>query len=261
MLINCVLCSCSYEKAPWVSEIQDKGDLFYVEQYADLPNSGHSTAQHKQTSQQNGGEVMKDKRLTGNKLFGHIRRMKKTKKTSDIINAKDNYDNQDRDTANVERGKKLEVKLRVNPPRIGPYKRDDLESVMGIIPLKSLAANDRDELSYGQEYGRDSRIVIAGFTPTGPAIASHQLEIGEYHTFIFVKGLRTETKKTETKNTKTRNDKNQEFLPQFLSFFSDFGHFQFRSIHIPHRNTQEIYAIQSLRGRHYDARFSEGYTL
>ena len=198
--------------------------------------------------------MIKDKRLTGNKLFGHIRRMKKTKKTSDIINAKDNNDNQDRDTANVERGKKLEVKLCVNPPRIGPYKRDDLESVMGIIPLKSLAANDRDELSYGQEYGRDSRIVIAGFTPTGPAIASHQLEIGKYSTFIFVKGLRTETKKLKRKSQNQKWPK-PKFLPQF--FFFDFGHFQFRCIHVPHRNTQEVYAIQSLRGRHYaDARFS-----
>lgn len=183
MLINYVLYSSSYEKAPWVSEIQDKGDLFYVEQYADVANTGHSTAQHKQTNQQNGGQVIKDKRLTGNKLFDHIRRMKKTKKTSDIISANDNYDDQQRGTVNVERDKKLEVKLRVNPPRIGPYKRDDLESVMGIIPLKSLAANDRDELSYSQEYGRDSKIIIAGFTPTGPAIASHQLEIGEYHTY------------------------------------------------------------------------------
>ena len=182
MLINYVVHSCSYEKAPWVSEIQDKGDLFYVEQYADVPNSEHSTAQYKQTNQQNGGQVLKDKRLTGNKLFDHIRRMKKNKKTSDIISAKDNYDDQQRDTANVERDKKVEVKLRVNPPRIGPYKRDDLESVMGIIPLKSSAANDRDELSYSQEYGRDSKIIIAGFTPTGPAIASHQLEIGEYCT-------------------------------------------------------------------------------
>ncbi|XP_028397888.1 protein inturned-like isoform X2 [Dendronephthya gigantea] len=171
----------SYEKAPWVSEIQDKGDLFYVEQYVDDPNTGHSTAQQKQTSeqyQQNGGQVIKDKRLTGNKLLDFISQMKKTKKTDIGISQKDNP-NQDQDRAGKEKDMKFEVKLRVHPPRIGPYKRDDLESVLGIIPLKSVTANDRDELSFTHEYGRDSRIVIAGFTPTGPAIRSHQLEIGD----------------------------------------------------------------------------------
>ncbi len=182
-MINVVVYFSSYEKAPWVSEIQEKGDLFYVEQYVDVPNTGHSTEQHKQTTyQQNGGQVIKDKRLTGNKLLDLISRMKKTKKTSDIASLQQDYYDKQKTTRNVERDSKREVKLRVNPPRIGPYKRDDLESVLGVIPLKPLTANDRDELSYTQEYGRDSKIIIAGFTPTGPAIASHQLEIGEYHT-------------------------------------------------------------------------------
>ena len=178
MMINVVIYFSSYERAPWVSEIQDKGDLFYVEQYVDVPNTGHSTAAHikQTTNQQNGGQVIKDKRPSGNKLFDLLAGMKKTKKASDIVSLQQNYHHKQQDTTNVERDTKLEVKLRVNPPRIGPYKRDDLESVLGIIPLKSLAAN---ELSY--QYGRDSKIVIAGFTPTGPAIASHQLEIGEYH--------------------------------------------------------------------------------
>ena len=182
MVINVVLYFPSYEKAPWVSEIQDKGDLFYVEQYVDVPNMGHSTAQHKQTCQQNGGQVTKDKRVGGNKFLDLISPMKKTKKTPDITSLQQNYHDKQQDVLNVERDTKIEVKLRVNPPRIGPYKRDDLESVLGIIPLKSLAANDRDELymSYTQDYGRDSKIIIAGFTPTGPAHASNQLEIGKY---------------------------------------------------------------------------------
>ncbi|CAB3986723.1 inturned isoform X1 [Paramuricea clavata] len=177
----------SYEKAPWVSEIQDKGDLFYVEQYVDVPNTEHSTAAHikQTTNQQNGGQMIKDKRSSGNKFFDLLAGMKKTKKASDIVSSQQNYHHK-QDTTNVERDTKLEVKLHVNPPRIGPYKRDDLESVLGIIPLKSLAAN---ELSY--EYGRDSKIVIAGFTPTGPAIASHQLEIGD--TILALNGLELNT--------------------------------------------------------------------
>jgi hypothetical protein len=179
MIINVVVYSSSYEKAPWVSEIKDKGDLFYVEQYVDVSNMGHSIGEHKQTTyQQNGGQVTKDKRVGGNRFLDLLSPMKKTKKTPDITSLQQNDHDKQQDVMNVERDAKIEVKLRVDPPRIGPYKRDDLQSVLGIIPRKYSAANDRDELY--MDY-RDSKIIIAGFTPTGPAHASNELEIGGYH--------------------------------------------------------------------------------
>ena len=153
-----------------------------MEQYVDVSSTGHSTAQPRQTIQQNGGQMMKDKpRLSGkNKIVDFISRMNKPKRNANIVSLKSECDEKEQDKVNIERDTKIEVKLRVNPPRIGPYKRDDLESVLGIVPEQSLGANERDEFSYTQDYGRDSMIVIAGFTPTGPAIASHQLEIGKY---------------------------------------------------------------------------------
>lgn len=149
-----------------------------MEQYADVPNVRHSVCSDKEANQQNGGNLLKDKRLSGNKLFDLIPRMKKTKKAPDISTSQQNYEKLP-DISNVDKDTKFDVKLRVNPPRIGPYKRDDIQSVLGIIPQKSLAANDRNERGYTLDYGRDSKIIIAGFTPTGPAIKSHQLEIGE----------------------------------------------------------------------------------
>lgn len=183
-----------YEKAAWVSEIQDKGDLFYVEPYdeAGASNVRHSFALDKQTItneqlKENGVDATKDKRLSGNKLFDLIPRMRKNKKSSDLGAAKHKYGYKNQDIFIGEKEFKKEVKLHVNPPRIGPYKRDDLESVLGIIPLgsKSLPANEHVELGLkvSQDYGKDGRIIIAGFTPAGPAIACHELEIGWYDQF------------------------------------------------------------------------------
>lgn len=174
-----------------MSEIQDKGDLFYVEPYVDGSGVIHSNGYDKQTvtngqlhHKETAVDTTKDKRPSGNKLLDLIPRMKKNKKSSDLAAIHNNGSGDKNQDINGEKEVRKDIKLRVNPPRIGPYKRDDLESVLGIIPVgsKFLAANENGELGnrISQDRGRDSKIVIAGFTPTGPAIASHELEIGMY---------------------------------------------------------------------------------
>ena len=164
----------SSDKAPWMSEIQDKGDLFYVEEYLERELDNAQTKH-----EVNRSELIKESRLGGSKFLDLLPGKKKSKQSLDAVSAEPykTYENK-----NICKNKKIDVKLHVNLPRIGPYKRDDLESVLGIIPLNAIDVNDRDELNISYEYGKDSRIIIAGFSPNGPAISHHELEIGnDFH--------------------------------------------------------------------------------
>ncbi|XP_048589718.1 protein inturned isoform X1 [Nematostella vectensis] len=174
----------SYDEPPWADQVKDKGDLFYVEPYTEpsssllneiehLNLSGNSTPD-RSTERQKSKAVLK--KLSSVKK---ILRRDKNEETMDKKNLRNslNLDGQDiLDGGEGMTGKsiKMDIHLIVTPPKLHSGRRQDLETLLGIIPGRDKAGRMSQSDSFS-----GSRIFIKGFVPDGPALKSGELRIGD----------------------------------------------------------------------------------
>lgn len=175
-----------YEEPPWAGHIKEKGDVFYIEPFNE-PTSNDILDSMEQLNisgtDQDGRE--RDKGRQGVRSFNSVKKIipgLKRDKSDDKSNNEKNLKHSSSygavegiNNVNKLAGRffKREVQLIVTPPKARSGLKNDLETLLGIIPGRDKAGKMSQNDSYS-----GSRLFIKGFVPDGPALRSGDLRIG-----------------------------------------------------------------------------------
>lgn len=178
-----------YEEPPWAGHIKEKGDVFYIEPFNE-PTSNDmldSLEQLDISGNDSQGDGEKDKGKPVLRSFSSVKKIIPGLKRDRADDKRNNERNQKRSSPTAHRavdglidGSKMagrffkrEVQLIVTPPKGHSGFKNDLETLLGIIPGRDKAG----KLSQNDSYS-GSRLYVKGFVPDGPALRSGDLRIG-----------------------------------------------------------------------------------
>jgi len=180
----------SYEEPPWAGQVNEKGDLFYIEPLREPSPPPINGVENLQIT----GNTGKDKQTKDKDVFKKLNNVKKilpnlkrdknsekNLKNSFVVDGHDmskKHHHHDRHGSSKTSIKK-DVHLIVSPPKLGSGRHQDLETLLGIIPGRDKTGR----LSQNDSYS-GSRINIKGFVPDGPALKCGELKIGKFKTFF-----------------------------------------------------------------------------
>lgn len=173
----------SYEEPPWAGQVNDKGDLFYIETLREPSppplndiDSLHITGN---SAKEKNRDVFK-KLNNVKKILPNLKREKSNEKKTDEKNLKNsltvdgNEMPKGHDKSRSSRSIKKDIHVIVTPPKLGTGRHQDLETLLGIIPGRDKTGR----LSQNDSYS-GCRIYIKGFVPDGAALKCGQLRIGK----------------------------------------------------------------------------------
>lgn len=177
-----------YEEPPWAGHIKEKGDVFYIEPFNEPTSNDIVDSMEQLNISENGSEDgrERDKGRQGLRSFNSVKKMLpglKRDKTDDRSNNEKNLKHSSSygvvegiNNVNKLTGRffKREVQLIVSPPKVHSGLKNDLETLLGIIPGRDKAG----KLSQNDSYS-GSRLYVKGFVPDGPALRSGDLRIGD----------------------------------------------------------------------------------
>lgn len=178
-----------YEEPPWAGHIKEKGDVFYLEPI-DEPNPNDmldSLEQLDISGNDSQGDGERDKGKPVIRSFSSVKKIIPGLKRDRVDDKRNNERNSKHSSPTAQRavdglvdGSKMagrffkrEVQLIVTPPKGHSGLKNDLETLLGIIPGRDKAG----KLSQNDSYS-GSRLYIKGFVPDGPALRSGDLRIG-----------------------------------------------------------------------------------
>ena len=178
-----------YEEPPWAGHIKEKGDVFYIEPFNEpTPNDMLDSLEQLNVSGNDfQGEGEKEK---GKPVLRNFRSVKKIIPglKRDKVDDKSNNERNLKHSSSITHGAvdglidgskvagrffKREVQLIVTPPKGHSGVKNDLETLLGIIPGRDKTG----KLSQNDSYS-GSRLYVKGFVPDGPALRSGDLRIG-----------------------------------------------------------------------------------
>ncbi|XP_031556946.1 protein inturned-like isoform X2 [Actinia tenebrosa] len=173
-----------FEEPPWAGQVQDKGDLFYIEPFRESSSPPSNDLEHLQI---NGEIPSKDKNNAVFKKLTSVKRilpsLRKDKNDDKKTDQRNNLKNSlTADGLDMSKGKektrsnciKKDVHVIVTPPKLGSGRNQSLETLLGIIPGRDKTGR----LSQNDSYS-GSRIYIKGFVPDGPSLKCGELRIGD----------------------------------------------------------------------------------
>lgn len=179
-----------YEEPPWASHIKEKGDVFYIEPFNEPSPSDMLDALERlnvsETETQ--GDREKDKSKSTLRSLSSVKKIIPGLKR-DRLDDKGNNERNLKNSNAVTRGPvdglldgskvvgrffKREVQLIVSPRKVHSGLKNDLETLLGIIPGRDKSGKMAQNDSYS-----GSRLYIKGFVPDGPALRSGDLRIGD----------------------------------------------------------------------------------
>lgn len=178
-----------YEEPPWAGHIKEKGDVFYIEPFNEpSPNDMlDSLEQLNVSGKDSQGDGVKEKGKPVLRSFNSVKKIIPGLR-KDRIDDKSNNERNLKHSSSTGHGAvdglidgskmagrffKREVQLIVTPPKGHSGFKNDLETLLGIIPGRDKAG----KLSQNDSYS-GSRLYIKGFVPDGPALRSGDLRIG-----------------------------------------------------------------------------------
>ncbi|XP_073252830.1 protein inturned-like isoform X3 [Porites lutea] len=173
-----------YEEPPWADHIKEKGDVFYIEPFKEPSPNDVLDSMEQLNISDNGFEDAREKgKLRGlnsvKKIFPGLKRDKADDKSNNEKNLKHSSSYgvvEGINSLNRLTGRFFmkEVQLIVTPRKAHSGSKNDLETLLGIIPGRDKAG----KLSQTDSYS-GSRLYIKGFVPDGPALRSGDLRIGD----------------------------------------------------------------------------------
>ncbi|XP_038055337.1 protein inturned-like isoform X2 [Patiria miniata] len=206
--IGCILAHCGLEPV-WASSVQPSGELFYLEPGTDPHQAGNlSTSQtaHQQAQENKSSQAAAKKK----KNLAALQKIMRRKKGSDLMNVNNSADPSSNAKQRVVSGKKsprrtsarhgkpeqtVDVTLKIESKQTqGNAQMDRLESWLGIVHAsnkKSNVANGSSRNGHargGEEEHRngralsastETRVSVRGLVPSGAAMRSGEVELGD----------------------------------------------------------------------------------
>lgn len=172
-----------FEEPPWAGHIKEKGDVFYIEPFREPPsNDLLDSMEHLNISDSDQDGRERNKSKQGLRSFNSVKKILPGLKRDKVDDQSNNEKNLRHSTSygavDVDKvsGKFLrrEVQLIVTPPKAHSGSKNDLETLLGIIPGRDKAGKLAQNDSYS-----GSRLFIKGFVPDGLALRSGELRIGD----------------------------------------------------------------------------------
>ncbi|KAK2563352.1 Protein inturned, partial [Acropora cervicornis] len=175
-----------YEEPPWAGHIKEKGDVFYIEPFVE-PSTNDLQDSMEQLDISENGQNDKDKNKHSLRSLNSVKKiipgLSKRDRNEDKVNSEkiskcsasqgivEGLNNVNKVASSVF---KRDVQLIVVPPKNHSGSKNNIETLLGIIPGRDKAG----KLSQNDSYS-GSRLFIKGFIPDGPALRTGELRIGD----------------------------------------------------------------------------------
>lgn len=175
-----------YEEPPWAGHIKEKGDVFYIEPFVE-PSTNDLQDSMEQLDISENGQNDKDKNKHSLRSLNSVKKiipgLSKRDRNEDKVNSEkiskcsasqgivEGLNNVNKVASSVF---KRDVQLIVVPPKNHSGSKNNIETLLGIIPGRDKAG----KLSQNDSYS-GSRLFIKGFVPDGPALRTGELRIGD----------------------------------------------------------------------------------